>query len=375
MNLGGSDKAVRQRYGIARWRIDSFFERFIAKKADSSKLWKKTYVYYYRLFDKEYFKNGMPHLRKACECFLGISEPDSALIEDMVYSLHRFGCTFEEYFLFGYQDLNAEGRARFLTDKLRYEVYYLANEDSARNLLNDKFETYRIFGSYFCRDVVEVREDGDYDKLLEFVSKHDEFIAKPIKGQCGKGVTIYREVSQDCVVRLLHEFLDIGGVLVEGLIDQSDEMAAFHQESVNTVRMPVFRTKDGCIVVSPFFRMGRGKAIVDNGAQGGIIAGIDSGTGIVCTAGYDEMGGQFLYHPDSGRIIAGYKIPRWDEALDLVGKLSGVVEGLRYIAWDLALTDHGWVVVEGNAQGQFLGQYATRYGIREQVDEILDQLG
>lgn len=32
MNLGGSDKAVRQRYGIARWRIDSLFERFIAKK-------------------------------------------------------------------------------------------------------------------------------------------------------------------------------------------------------------------------------------------------------------------------------------------------------------------------------------------------------
>lgn len=54
MSLGGVDKAVRQRYGIARWRIDSLFERFIVKRADSSKLWKIAYVCFYRLFDNEY---------------------------------------------------------------------------------------------------------------------------------------------------------------------------------------------------------------------------------------------------------------------------------------------------------------------------------
>lgn len=245
MRLGGIDEAVRRRYGLARWRIDSPVERLLAAKADSSGFWKSAYVLYYRIFDREYYRKGRPYLRKACEQFLGTAEPDPALVNDMVYSPHRFGCTFDEYFLLGYGDLNADGRSRFLTDKLRYEVYCRCNDDSAREVLNDKSETFRVFGRYFGRDVVTVTDEKDYKRLTDFAHHHEDFFVKPLKGQCGRGATICRGISSNEAKSLIGDIAAAGGALLESLIRQSDEMAAFHPESVNTVRMPVFRIGGG----------------------------------------------------------------------------------------------------------------------------------
>lgn len=41
----------------------------------------------------------------------------------MVYSLHRFGCMFDEYFMFDFEHLTAAGRETFITDKKRWEYY------------------------------------------------------------------------------------------------------------------------------------------------------------------------------------------------------------------------------------------------------------
>ena len=36
----------------------------------------------------------------------------------------------------------------------------------------------------------------------------------------------------------------------------------------------------------------------------------------------------------------------------------------KYIGWDFALTDKGWVLIEGN-WGQLVGQYATKVGVKD----------
>ena len=46
-----------------------------------------------------------------------------------------------------------------------------------------------------------------------------------------------------------------------------------------------------------------------------------------------------------------------------------------YVAWDFALTDDGWVVIEGN-WGQLLGQQtASQVGVRREFHELIGDYG
>lgn len=69
-----------------------------------------------------------------------------------------------------------------------------------------------------------------------------------------------------------------------------------------------------------------------------------------------------------------FKLPRWDEAVSLVKEAAQVVPDNRYCSWDLALTEKGWVVVEVNARGQFIWQYATKIGFRDEINKMLKEL-
>jgi uncharacterized protein YqfA (UPF0365 family) len=62
--------------------------------------------------------------------------------------------------------------------------------------------------------------------------------------------------------------------------------------------------------------MGQDKRIVDNAGAGGIMARIDSMTGVISTTGADEANKKYITHPDTGVTIEGFKIPRWKEAVD-----------------------------------------------------------
>ena len=49
----------------------------------------------------------------------------------------------------------------------------------------------------------------------------------------------------------------------------------------------------------------------------------------------------------------------------MIAKLVQVLPDQRYVGWDLALSKDGWVLVEGNSGGQFVGpQISLKKGIR-----------
>lgn len=50
------DKYLVMHKGIARWKLNNSFENWLSYKADNSEWWKRLYVWYYRLFDRRYYK-------------------------------------------------------------------------------------------------------------------------------------------------------------------------------------------------------------------------------------------------------------------------------------------------------------------------------
>lgn len=122
---------------ITRWKLDNWFENWLGYRADESKFWKRLYVLYYRLFDSTYYKNGLPYVQKEIEKqYPNLTESNGAgskslskrwLEIDMIYSLHRFGINFTEYFVHKYHLLNVVGREQINNLRLQYGFCELVN--------------------------------------------------------------------------------------------------------------------------------------------------------------------------------------------------------------------------------------------------------
>jgi len=174
---------------------------------------------------------------------------------------------------------------------------------------------------------------------------------KPVGEAEGRGIQKISLGSESEAIEFFDSVIDKGRFLAEEVIKQDKRMAALHKESVNTVRVPAIICKGEVKIFHPFFRVGMGGAVVDNNGFGGIAASVDAETGIVYTRGLTKKGHWYIKHPDTNVQLVGFQIPEWDALVEQTKEMTKMVEGTRYIAWDFALTEKGWVVVEANALG------------------------
>lgn len=321
---------------------------------------------------------------------IGIEEKE-ALINDMIEMAKNWHYEYDEYFYYHFKDRSIDDRLTFVPD-ITHNVF-TRRMNKARNLyiFSDKGSCANRFSKYYKRDFCVVYKSfGDMKSVLlgmekptdfqKFIDKHSRFIAKPLTSGCGNGVKVFdRSQYPDdnaLAVALIKEYCKgvRGGFIVEELIKQDERMAAFHPSSVNTLRLTTVRFDDRVEIIHPFMRIGRGGKVVDNGGAGGLLSNIDPVTGkiFVCM---DENAINYEKHPDSGQDIIGFEIPCWNEALSLAKELASVVKGQRYTGWDLAFSDRGWMMVEGNAMSQFVGwQIPTQKGFMPEAQQILKEL-
>lgn len=287
----------------------------------------------------------------------------------------------DEYFFFNYEHLSPKGVHEFVSNREANQFWNYMNGRDLYLLTCDKGLTYEKYKSFFQRDAVSVSKNDLDSKtaFLRFIDKHSRFIVKPTFGNYGNGVRIVDVSTIGDKNVLPKELLDDypEGFTAEELIEQHSDLAAFHPSSVNTVRLTTARMSNGevYIIHRPFIRLGQGGRCVDNGGNGGIIAAIDFETGIIKGA-IDERMNHYVIHPDSGKTILGYQMPMWEEAKAFAVELANVIPELRYCGWDLALTDKGWVMVEANGKGLFIGfQMPTQEGFRNEFEYIEEQCG
>jgi hypothetical protein len=90
---------------------------------------------------------------------------------------------------------------------------------------------------------------------------------------------------------------------------------------------------------------------VDNLHAGGLACPIDLETGVITAPGYSVYMGEprtHLVHPDSKHPLEGFQMPMHKEAMALVCEAAKRVPQVGYVGWDLAITDNGPVLIEGN---------------------------
>jgi len=310
-------------------------------------------------------------------CNKPLTESERAsLSSDMKEKARRFGFSYTEYFLLQLNGKSDEEVREYISDFEHVEIVEKMNRAKNQAIFDDKALTYKYFGNYYNRDCLfaESSEQGA-EKIRLFFKKHGKFILKPVERAGGGGIEIVNneQAMETSIKKILSHYKY--GVFIEELIEQAEELRNLHPQSVNTVRIPTIRVNDKeTIIFHPFLRVGKGNAVVDNAGSGGIICALDSETGKV-TVARDEYGNNYDVHPDTGIRLIGFQVPHWEEAVNTAKKLAQVIPSNRYTGWDLALTGNGWSMVEGNARGQFVWQYATLQGCRTEIDQLFKKMG
>ena len=285
------------------------------------------------------------------------------LFDDVFYCCFIYGCLAKEYFSYEFNMLSHEGRSTFVTRGNKYPFYKVFNNPNYSEFLNKKTEMHRKFGEFYGRDVLALFDENDYEAFCEFVKKHPKFIYKPAEAYGGNGIKIYDSSKYPDVEELFKVIIYRGAAVVEELIKQGEALSKINAGSVNTVRFVTYHSDGGETIPQwSFLRMGSGNSVTDNMSSGGISARIDIDAGIICDYGRDYKRNKYMYHPDSGVQLIGYQMPEWDKAKALIEKCAAVMPEVRFIGWDLAYTENGWVLVEGNSKTQCVAPQVTSYG-------------
>ena len=164
----------------------------------------------------------------------GVSDIN-AVVNDMIYCLHRFGISFQDYCIYDFVNNNGyDYRNSFVSDKLRYHYCDLLNTKEVYQMLTDKYACYQKFEKFFQRKVVGVFTDKDENDFLEFVAAHSSFIYKPLAAHSGHGVEIFRSMEIN-PAKFVREKLACGSFIVEELIEQGKEVACIRNLSTLAV--------------------------------------------------------------------------------------------------------------------------------------------
>ena len=281
----------------------------------------------------------------------------------------RYGITPNDYFLFGFHTINKKHSSRrlFVTDTCK--DYTLCRYDGWQKYLelSDKYAVYKRVPEYFGRKAMRLDSSVTLNDFVNFVMNTSSLFIKPLSGSYGHGAMIFDFKDYHGIGELYKQLLSesTDSWMIEERIVQDPEMAKWNDSSVNTVRFTSILTKKGYYVLTPVLRTGRSGSIVDNGGSGGILSNIDIETGRIYTDGIDEHGHTFIAHPDSLIIYKGWHVPKWRELLNVAEAVHRAMPDHKYVGWDFALSENGWVLIEGN-WGQFLNQYVDKRGRKEE---------
>lgn len=314
-------------------------------------------------------------------CLEGVSDNEieqekERIIKDLLYVDSNSVFSINEYFMYDFAHKTRLEQSAYLSDKSTLEMFYRFN-DSKKLSFNtrDKWKVYQYLKPFYHREICFVSGIEHKQDFISLLKDKKRLFCKPLCGSLGIKTRIVRDT--DCITdEDFGELLDYyapEGFLAEELIQQSKSMMQLNPTSVNTLRVMTIRMDDRiCMYFET--RIGAMFSIVDNLSWGSLICGIDHTDGTIISA-FNKSRKPFKTHPHTRVPVVGTKIPCFSQAVDLAKELAQYFPEYRYLSWDFALTDEGWVIVELNGKGGVCGfQEVYGCGIRHDIEKYLNEI-
>ena len=181
---------------------------------------------------------------------------------------------------------------------------------------------------------------------------------------CDGLLTINNKVSD---LEELKSLTNKGIYILQKTVVQHAEMNRLNPSCVNTVRIITIHDGQTVHALGSFLRIGIGDSHVDNISSGNLACGIHEDGSLYKTAtdAYFEKG-WLTSHPTTNTTFATFTIPYYKEALELARQMHKAFHCFFIVAWDIAITETGPVVIEANPPADIIWIQAYRGGLKKE---------
>ncbi len=297
------------------------------------------------------------------------------LMADMARCAVKYNAGYVDYKIAEMYRLNDQQRRTQITRGISNSIVSRMNNKKFWHFFDNKDEFNQLFAKQVGREWLSMRK-ADEQQFTEFVKGRKELFCKPLDGSSGQGIIKCTEEDFRDPAALYARLKEKNIGIVEECVKQHEAIASLCPSSVNTIRVATLLgdKKEG--IVYTYIRIGNGK-VMDNVDCGGMAAPIDLETGIISGVGANKAGEVYEYHPMTKHRIPGTQIPYWEEVKEMCLKAMRVVPQVRYVAWDVAITENGPIFIEGNsfpshAIPQFAAHFPDGIGILPRFEEFID---
>lgn len=270
-------------------------------------------------------------------------KPFIAILIDIIHCGIKYQAGYYDYQEFEFYLLNKEERKTYLTRGINNSLVKKYNNKDYWYLLQDKIEFNKKFNKYLNRDWIDLRNTS-LDDFKVFLKNKDYVIAKELDNCGGKGISKIK-VTKD-IEKIRNELIKNKQYLVEEIIKQNTKINKLYDGSVNTLRFFTFFDGKETHILNTIFKIGN-NGFVDNFSSGGMYTFLDEKGKVICPA-IDQADNKITIHPSSKEKIIDFVIPNFEKACKLVKEASKEIPEIKYIGWDVAITENDACLVEGN---------------------------
>lgn len=262
----------------------------------------------------------------------------------MMLSLLVTGCTFKEYYNLNFIKRTLKNQKTFTTTGSNINAYNKLNDKSCYHLYINKDEFNQTYEKFIARDWM--RLSVEKEQIYAFFKRHHAVIIKPKDGDSGKGISIIHDSHKLTKAEIDNLICSNQSGIVEELLHNHPSLNELNESSLNTMRIVTVRNGDDMEILFAGIRFGAKGSEIDNISMGGHIAPIDLDSGKICGCSHTKKTVSTANEQDADHI--GFQMPLWNELYAYLYDLTAVVPKMRYMAWDIAITPHGFAVIEGN---------------------------
>lgn len=257
----------------------------------------------------------------------------------------KYGCLIDQYTKGHFHMMNKVTRKRAMTQRRLEYLIDNYNDPNYIHILKNKNEFNAFFKEFIERDWLYTK-NMDKKTFFDFCNSKEELFIKPLDEQEGHGINKLKLGDVDLAT--IYEDLKSKNAIVESIIRQNHQMI-LGNKSVNSARiLTVVDKSNKAHVLRAGLRVGVGDSIVDNYTAGGVLYEIDIKTGIIDHKGIQGENYNIIYHPGTDICMLGFQLPNWNKAIEAVTKAAEKIPQCRFVGWDVAFTQEGVELIEGN---------------------------
>lgn len=269
----------------------------------------------------------------------------------------------EYYHIIGASQMRFPEMASIINNKLSLALYCKSNQLPTPELISYNLRHSFVFNNSITSITSKEALVPYFLNILNTIPQKGLFL-KLLDSQGGLGCFILNKEILNHQIDLYGDALLNNSYIHQEIIQQHEAVSKINPNSVNTLRIDTYIDSNRkAHILSVLMRFGIGNSITDNASTGGFYVSVNLETGKLQGVGRQDLvkGGRvFLQHPSSKVILEDYKMPFFQEACNLALKASNYLP-TRIIGWDIAITENGPVIVEGN-EGPSLHMTDVAYG-------------